>query len=129
MSDFFDINLPKVTSASLVIEDIDEQPGSPELENNLFHLFNMLLANNCYLLLTSKKDPKFWTVNLPDLRSRILGMRNVRLLPPDDKLFLALIAKLFADRQIYPKPEVLQYIARHGERSFSAASRLSLIHI
>ena len=91
-----------------MIEDIDEQPGSPELENNLFHLFNMLLANNYYLLLTSKKDPKFWTVNLPDLRSRILGMRNARLLPPDDKLFLALIAKLFADRQIYPKPEVLQ---------------------
>ena len=89
---FFDIDLPKVTSASLVIEDIDEQPGSPELENNLFHLFNMLLANNYYLLLTSKKDPKFWTVNLPDLRSRILGMRNARLLPPDDKLFLALIA-------------------------------------
>ena len=84
----------------------------------------MLLANNCYLLLTGKKDPKFWKVNLPDLRSRILGMRNARLLPPDDKLFLALIAKLFADRQIYPKPEVLQYIARHGERSFSAASRL-----
>ena len=124
ISDFINIDLPKVTSASLVIEDIDEQPASPELENNLFHLFNMLLANNYYLLLTSKKDPKFWTVNLPDLRSRILGMRNARLLPPDDKLFLALIAKLFADRQIYPKPEVLQYIARHGERSFRTASRL-----
>ena len=124
ISDVFDIDLPKVTSTSLVIEDIDEQPESAELENNLFHLFNMLIENGYYLLLTGKKDPKFWKVTLPDLRSRILGMRNARLLPPDDRLFLALIAKLFADRQIYPKPDVLQYIARHGERSFSNASRL-----
>ena len=124
ISDLFDIDLPKVTSTSLVIEDMDEQPESAELENNLFHLFNMLIENGYYLLLTGKKDPKFWKVTLPDLRSRILGMRNARLLPPDDRLFLALIAKLFADRQIYPKPEVLQYIARHGERSFSTASRL-----
>ena len=124
ISDIFDIDLPKVTSTSLVIEDIDEQPESAELENNLFHLFNMLIENGYYLLLTGKKDPKFWKVTLPDLRSRILGMRNASLLPPDDKLFLALIAKLFADRQIYPKPEVLQYIARHGERSFRTASRL-----
>ena len=124
ISDVFDIDLPKVTSTSLVIEDMDEQPESAELENNLFHLFNMLIENGYYLLLTGKKDPKFWKVTLPDLRSRILGMRNARLLPPDDRLFLALIAKLFADRQIYPKPEVLQYIARHGERSFSTASRL-----
>jgi chromosomal replication initiation ATPase DnaA len=51
-------------------------------------------------------------------------MRNARLLPPDDNLFLALIAKLFADRQIFPKPEVLQYITRHSERSFSTASHL-----
>ena len=124
ISDIFDIDLPKVTSTSLVIEDMDEKPESAELENNLFHLFNMLIENGYYLLLTGKKDPKFWKVTLPDLRSRILGMRNARLLPPDDRLFLALIAKLFADRQIYPKPEVLQYIARHGERSFSTASRL-----
>ncbi len=124
ISDVFDIDLPKITSTSLVIEDMDEQPESAELENNLFHLFNMLIENSCYLLLTGKKNPKFWKVTLPDLRSRILGMRNARLLPPDDKLFLALIAKLFADRQIYPKPEVLQYIASHGERSFSTASRL-----
>ena len=124
ISDVFDVELPKVTSTSLVIEDIDEQPKSAELENNLFHLFNMLIENGYYLLLTGKKDPKFWNLTLPDLRSRILGMRNARLLPPDDRLFLALIAKLFADRQIYPKPEVLQYIARHGERSFSTASRL-----
>ena len=122
ISDVFDIDLPKVTSTSLVIEDMDEQPESAELENNLFHLFNMLIENGYYLLITGKKDPKFWKVTLPDLRSRILGMRNARLLPPDDRLFLALIAKLFADRQIYPKPEVLQYIARHGERSFSTAS-------
>ena len=124
ISDVFDIDLPKVTSTSLVIEDMDEQPESAELENNLFHLFNMLIENGYYLLLTGKKDPKFWKVKLPDLRSRILGMRNARLLPPDDRLFLALIAKLFADRQIYPKPDVLQYISRHVERRFSTASRL-----
>ena len=38
ISDFFDIDLPKVTSASLVIEDMDEQPESADLENNLLYL-------------------------------------------------------------------------------------------
>ena len=70
-----------------------------------------------------QKDPKFWTVNLPDLRSRILGMRNARLLPPDDKLFLALIATFCRPTNL-SEAKVLQYIARHGERSFSTASRL-----
>lgn len=124
ISEVVNIDLQKAPSASFVIENMDEQPENVELENKLFHLFNMLLANGCYLLLTGKKDPIYWKIDLPDLRSRVLGMRNARLLPPDDNLFLALIAKLFADRQIFPKPEVLQYITRHSERSFSTASHL-----
>ena len=59
ISDVFDIDLPKVTSTSLVIEDMDEQPESAELENNLFHLFNMLIENGYYLLLTGKKIQSF----------------------------------------------------------------------
>ena len=60
IAEIVNIDLQKAPSASFVIENMDEQPENVELENNLFHLFNMLLANGCYLLLTGKKDPIYW---------------------------------------------------------------------
>ena len=40
---------------------------------------------------------------------------------PDDVLFSALLAKLFADRQTYPTPDVIQYLVVRLERSFAEA--------
>jgi chromosomal replication initiation ATPase DnaA len=44
-----------------------------------------------------------------------------RLAPPDDALLAAVLAKLFADRQIAPAPDCVPYLARRIERTFEAA--------
>ena len=73
------------------------------------------------MLLTGRGAPIHWNIGLPDLASRLQGTCNAALNEPDDLLFSALLAKLFADRQVYPRPEVIQYLVSHLERSFAAA--------
>ena len=46
----------------------------------------------------------------------------VRLDGPDDTLLEALLAKQFADRQLFPAPGVLAFVARRIERSHAAAA-------
>ena len=43
---------------------------------------------------------------------------------PDDELLMALLIKLFADRQITPSPELLSYLLKNMRRSFSYARKL-----
>ena len=73
--------------------------------------------------MTGQGSPHHWGIVLPDLASRIEGTRHVALAPPDDRLFAALLAKQFYDRQLFPAPEVLQYLTIRLERSHDAARR------
>jgi chromosomal replication initiation ATPase DnaA len=43
---------------------------------------------------------------------------------PDDMLLTAIMAKLFSDRQIVPAVDVIPYLIRRMNRSFSMAGRL-----
>jgi chromosomal replication initiation ATPase DnaA len=43
---------------------------------------------------------------------------------PDDNLLMALLLKLFNDRQITPTPEILNYLINNMQRSFSYARKL-----
>lgn len=45
----------------------------------------------------------------------------VSIEPPDDTLLAMVLGKMFADRQITPKADVIPYLVRHMERSFAAA--------
>ena len=73
--------------------------------------------------MTGLGSPLHWDITLPDLASRIQGARHVALDPPDDRLFAALLAKQFSDRQLFPAPEVLQYLVTRLERSHESARR------
>jgi chromosomal replication initiation ATPase DnaA len=61
---------------------------------------------------------------LPDLASRLRAARPVRLLPPDDAFLRQVLVKLFADRQLFVSPPLLEYLERRMERSFAAAAAL-----
>ncbi|TNC71640.1 DnaA ATPase domain-containing protein [Rubellimicrobium roseum] len=104
----------------VAVEDLEALPR--ESETALFHLHNHLLATGGRLLLTSDRPPARWGVRLPDLASRMQATTVVRLEPPDDMLLEALIAKQFADRQLFPAPGVLAFVARRIERSHAAAA-------
>ena len=63
-------------------------------------------------------------LSLPDLQSRVSGTQAIALDPPDDALLAAVLAKLFADRQIIPRPDVIPYLVAHMDRSFETAARV-----
>jgi chromosomal replication initiation ATPase DnaA len=68
--------------------------------------------------------PRTWGITLPDLASRVQAASVATLDALDDALLAALLAKLFADRQITPPPRLIDYCLRRMERSFAAAQAL-----
>jgi chromosomal replication initiation ATPase DnaA len=110
-----------LTTGALVVEDI--VPGEVD-ERALFHLLNLARQQGDFLLLTARTAPAQWTLNVPDLVSRLRALPVVPLLPPDDALLRALIVKLAADRQLALDDTVVGYLATRIERSFSAARQI-----
>ncbi len=93
-------------------------------QQTLLHLINHVQENRSSLLLTGRRPPGHWPLDLPDLRSRIRALPVVSLPPPDDDLITALLVKLFADRQLAPAPAVIAYLAARMERSAARAREL-----
>lgn len=104
-------------AGAVAIEDC----GAGLDETALFHLINAADRAGLDLLITADRPPAGWRLSLPDLVSRIGRYPVVELAAPDDMLLQAVLAKLFADRQILVDASVLRYIAVRIERSFKAA--------
>ncbi|MBV7393836.1 DnaA ATPase domain-containing protein [Mameliella sediminis] len=116
--------LPDLASGPVCVEDIEEIAGDRGAEEMLFHLHNLVLAGGGALMVTATRAPVHWPLVLPDLKSRMMGAQVAQISEPDDALLVALLAKLFADRQLVPGPEVLSYLVRHMPRSYATAARL-----
>ena len=111
-------NIDKIATTALVIDNVSEMSCHKDLEGSLFHLHNLLQERELPFLLIGTGSPQFWKISLSDLRSRIEGTRNAQIGELDDKLFPLIMAKLFADRQMYPSPDVFEYLSRRIDRSF-----------
>lgn len=122
--DLRDDDVPALATGDLVVEDVPEIAGDKNAENALFHLHNLVLANGHSLVLTGRGAPRRWALSLPDLQSRMEGTPVAELELPDDQLLSVVLAKLFADRQITPKPDVIPYLVARMDRSFDAAQAL-----
>jgi len=103
---------------SVLVDDADAENLD---ERGLFHLINAVHGSGRSLLLTSRRFPSAWGVDLPDLASRLKAAPTVEILEPDDLLLAGVITKLFADRQIEVEPHVVQFLVRRIERSLSTA--------
>ena len=108
-------------SRPVAVEDVHEIAGNAEAETALFHLHNLTLANGHTLLCTGRDALATWGIALPDLMSRLQGAASATLMPPDDSLLAAVLAKQFNDRQLLPKPDVIAYLVAHMDRSFATA--------
>ena len=107
------------------IEDIDnlskqEEKKKEETEEALFHLINHATQRNRKALFSARKMPHEWSLNLKDLESRMLSFDKVLIEEPDDKLVLALLMKLFNDRQVAINHSELNHIALRIDRSYSS---------
>lgn len=115
--------------AALAVEDADRLaelgPGAARAaEEALFHLCNRLAAGGGALMVSGRSAPAFWTLALPDLRSRLEAAPVAALEAPDDALLSAVLVKLFGDRGIGVGPEVIRYLLARMDRSFEAAEAL-----
>ena len=90
-------------------------------EEALLHLYNVLAERGGHLLVAGRDRPARWRIGLPDLASRLVAAPAVRLEEPDDSLLSAVLMKMFADRQLRPGEDVVEFLVRRIERSFRAA--------
>ncbi|MHA6262741.1 P-loop NTPase family protein [Arenibacterium sp. CAU 1754] len=120
--DLPDQDIAALAAGPVSVEDVPDIATDAAALEALFHLYNLSLARRSPLLLTGRAAPAHWNLALPDIQSRVQAACHVALEAPDDTLLAAVLAKLFADRQIMPKTDVIPYLVRHMERSFQAAS-------
>ncbi|GGE34509.1 hypothetical protein GCM10011360_22980 [Primorskyibacter flagellatus] len=116
-------DIPALAAAPLAVEDVD-RIAARETEDALFHLHNLMRAERLPLLLTGARVVAAWPLTLPDLRSRLQGAQSAVLESPDDTLLVALLVKLFAERQLQVAPQVIDYLVKRMDRSFSAARKV-----
>lgn len=132
-ADLADADIPALAMAPVVIEDVPAICGDASAELALFHLHNLCHAEGGTMLLTGIGVPGSWPLRLPDLASRVHACGVARIDPPDDNLLAAVIAKMFADRQLNVEPEVIAYVALRMDRTFAAArdlvTRLDLLSL
>lgn len=119
-----DVDIPDLASGPVAVEDVQDIAGDPAVENALFHLHNLTLAEGHALLLTADRPAARWGLELPDLASRMQGTQATRLKAPDDRLLAAVLAKLFADRQLIPTPDTIPYLVARMDRAFDSARLL-----
>ena len=101
-------------------------------DETLFHLINLAQAPGGALLLVARPAPSAWTVDLPDLRSRLDAVISVPVEAPDDAVLTAMLEARFAERGIRPQKDVIPYLLRRIDRSAAAAAdvveRLDALH-
>ncbi len=122
--DLPDADIPDLAHGPVVIEDIPAIATNRPAEEALFHLHNLALAEGRSLLFTADRPVLAWGLSLPDLLSRMQGTQSATLDQPDDQLLAAIVAKMFADRQVAPSVGTIPYMVAHMERSFDAARDL-----
>jgi chromosomal replication initiation ATPase DnaA len=115
--------LPSLFGRGLLRVAVDNADRAPE--RALLHLYNFCLEHGGNALMTMRSAPGSWMVELDDLRSRLRSAIVVGIEVPDDGLLRAVLFKHFADRQLHVAPDVIAYLTRRIERSFTAAEAVA----
>ncbi|EFO29655.1 ATP/GTP-binding protein [Roseibium sp. TrichSKD4] len=106
-----------VAAGSVVVEDAHQGVN----ETALFHLLNAARQAGVLVLITSRTWPATWSIQLPDLLSRLRAATPVEILEPDDDLLRQVLLKLFSDRQLAVDFAVIDYLVVRMERSLEVA--------
>jgi chromosomal replication initiation ATPase DnaA len=120
-ADLAGLDPEQAAAGPVALDGLGAAPLSAGEERALLHLHNLLAERGRHLLLLGRQPPARWPILLPDLRSRLAAAASVAVAEPDDALLEAVLAKLFADRQVAVGPELPRYLAARIERSFAAA--------
>ena len=105
---------------AFIIEDAASWIGDRDREEALFHVYNRCFSSGEKLLISARTFPSHWDFKIADLASRLKASAVAEIGPPDDSLLMAILAKLFADRQVRVAPGVFEYVIPRIERTFAA---------
>ena len=108
---------------ALIIENVDNKIN----ENLLFSLWNLVMQDNKYFLITSIKPINFYKFKLPDLKSRVMSCFNVGIKLPDDDLISVILAKNFSDKQVKIEKKHIDYIIKRIDRSYEKISQFIVL--
>lgn len=108
--------LPPPDAPALAIDDAECAPD----ERALLHVLNAAAERGLPVLLSAGAPPARWGTVLPDLASRLRASGTVEVLPPDDALLRALLARLFAERQLAVAVEVQEFLLARLPRTGAA---------
>lgn len=124
------VNLKNMTppSGHSILDISSPPPFTRNDEQALFHFLNSIQQEKQSLLILAREAPARWPIQLPDLASRLNAIPLALIEEPDDKLLFSLFAKQFLDRQLPVDDEIIHYLMKHIDRSFSSV-RESVEHI
>ena len=111
------------TNEALIIEILDEKIS----EKLLFSLWNIVLQDNKYFLITSTKPINSYKFKLGDLISRVNSSLIIGINLPSDDLISVILAKNFSDKQINVEKKHIDYIIKRIDRSYEKISQFILI--
>ena len=89
-------------------------------EHALLHLLNAARERSLPVLLAGREPPSRWTVQLPDLASRLRATAAVAVGRPEEALLRILLLRLLAERQLAVPQPVLEWLLRHLPRQADA---------
>jgi DnaA regulatory inactivator Hda len=110
---------------AVALDDIENRiQADPVSASRLLRLYNLIAERGGHMLLIGREAPARWPVSVADLRTRLSAVPAFEVAPPDDAMIEAVMAKLFADRQLRVPAEVVHFLLLRMERSFDTARAL-----
>ncbi len=106
-------------SGGRVIDDA-ERVG----EEMLFHAWNDAQATRVPLLLVAGAAAPVWTVELPDLRTRLAASPVALIDAPDEQLVRALLERGFARRRLDVRDNLLEWLVPRLPRRHQAVAQM-----
>lgn len=98
---------------------VDEAP--------LFSILNAALNGEIDgVLLAADTPPAEWSIDLPDLKSRLLNIPVAHLRDHDDEILEPILRKLFEDRGRAVTSGLVKYLLKHCDRSVPALKEIAL---
>ena len=92
-------------------------------EDKFFSLINHFILHKKYLIISSREPLTMLEIKLLDLKSRLKEFLLIEIQNPSDNLIYSLILKYFSDNQIVIKKDLVEYIVKKIDRSYSSIEK------
>lgn len=101
----------------ICVDDVENIAGKDEFEEQLFHLFNRVRANNKRLIITGNVPPSNLEIKMPDLRSRLAWGVVYQLQALEDEQKLKALQQRAQSRGLELEPSVGKFLLRRCPRN------------